>query len=336
VRCAMEQIKRAGDRASELTHQILAFSRRQTLRPQVVLLDEVIRGMEQLLRRTIGEDLDLQIVESSPLAAAELDPHQFEQVVMNLVLNARDAMPTGGLLTVETANVELDEEFARTHAGTPPGSYVMLRISDTGVGMDAAIQARIFEPFYTTKAIGAGTGLGLSTVYGIVKQSNGSIFVTSEPGRGSSFAIYLPKAAQPDASQERPVSSQAASGGRETIMVVEDEEALRGLIQLFLAGAGYKTLMFASAQEALAALQEAETGLDLLLTDVMLSGAMQGHDLARAVLAVRPELPVLYISGYARDALVHAGRLDEGVNLLEKPFTSSSLKDMVRQVLDMH
>jgi two-component system cell cycle sensor histidine kinase/response regulator CckA len=335
TRRALEQIKRAGERASELTHQILAFSRRQTLRPQVVLLDEVIRGIEPLLRRTIGEDIDLHIVESSALAAAELDPHQFEQVVMNLVLNARDAMPAGGRLTVETASAELDEEFSGTHAGTPPGSYVMLRISDTGVGMDAVTQERIFEPFYTTKAVGAGTGLGLSTAYGIVKQSNGSIFVTSEPGRGSSFVIYLPQAKQPEASDERPVSSQAAGGGRETIMVVEDEEALRGLIELFLAGAGYKTLTFASAQEALVALQEAETGVDLLLTDVMLSGAMQGHDLARAVLAVRPELPVLYISGYARDVLVHAGRLDEGVNLLEKPFTSSSLKDMVRQVLDM-
>jgi two-component system cell cycle sensor histidine kinase/response regulator CckA len=335
LRPDLEEIKRAGERASALTQQILAFSRRQTLRPRVVLLDEVIRGIEPLLRRTIGEDIDLQIVESLPLAPVEVDPHQFEQVVMNLVLNARDAMPSGGRLTVETANAELDEEFSRTHAGTLPGSCVMLRISDTGVGMDAATQERIFEPFFSTKPPGAGTGLGLATVYGVVKQSNWSIFVTSKPGQGSSFAIYLPRAEKDDISEEMVIPPHASARGDETIMVVEDERALRGLIGRVLAGAGYKTLSFASAQEALAALEQGECLLDMLLTDVMLPGAIQGHELALTVLASRPHLPVLYISGYARDALVHAGRLDERVNLLEKPFTPESLTDMVRNVLDM-
>jgi two-component system cell cycle sensor histidine kinase/response regulator CckA len=334
VRPDLEEIKRASERASALTQQILAFSRRQTLRPQVVLLDEIVRGIEPLLRRTIGENIDLHITESPGPASADVDPHQFEQVVMNLVLNARDAMPSGGRLTLETGTVELGEGFCRTHDGATPGSNVMLRISDTGVGMDAATQERIFEPFFTTKAVGAGTGLGLATVYGIVKQSNGSIFVTSEPGRGSSFTLYLPQAAQLEVPKEMPIPSQGPAGGPETVMVVEDEAALRGLIERILGAAGYKTLIFSSPPEALEALKQGEQVVDMLLTDVMLPGPLQGHDLARAILALRPDLPVLYISGYSRDALVHAGRLDEGVNLLEKPFTPKALTDTVREVLD--
>ena len=336
VRPDLEEIKRAGERARVLTQQILAFSRRQALRPQVVFLDQVLRGIEPLLRRSIGEDIDLQITESPGLAPVEVDPHQFEQVVVNLLLNARDAMPSGGRLTIETGTVDLDEEFCRTHAGALPGSYAMLRVSDTGVGMDAATKERIFEPFFTTKAVGAGTGLGLATVYGVVKQSGGSIFVTSEPGRGSSFALYLPRAAQPEVPEETPISPPASARGHETVMVVEDEEALRRLIERVLGAAGYQTLIFTSAPEALATLEQEEPVVDMLLTDVMLPGPIQGHDLARSVLALRPHLPVLYISGYARDALVHAGRLDEGVNLLEKPFTPKSLTDMVREVLDAH
>jgi PAS domain S-box-containing protein len=335
VRPDMEEIRRAGERASALTQQILAFSRRQTLRPQVVLLDKVLRGIEPLLRRTIGEDIDLEIIESTGLAPVEVDPHHFEQVVMNLVLNARDAMPSGGRLTVETANVELDEEFSKTHAATLPGSYVLFRVSDTGMGMDEATQDRIFEPFFTTKAAGAGTGLGLATVYGIIKQSNGSLFVTSAPGMGSSIAIYLPRATQPQVPAEALIPLHVSAPGHETVMVVEDEEALRGLILRIMGAAGYKTLIFSSAQEALAALEKGEAGVDLLLTDVMLPGPIQGHDLAQIIRTSRPQLPVLYMSGYARDALVHAGRLDEGVNLIEKPFTPRSLTDMVREVLDM-
>ena len=329
------EIRTAGQRARVLTQQILAFSRRQALRPQVVFLDEVLRGIEPLLRRSIGEDIDLQITESPEgLAPVDVDPHQFEQVVMNLVINARDAMPSGGRLTTETGTVELDAEFCRTHAGASPGSYVMLRVSDTGVGMDAATQERIFEPFFTTKAVGAGTGLGLATVYGIVKQSNGNIFVTSEPGRGSSFTIYLPRAKRAQVPEETLIPPPVSVHGHETIMVVEDEESLRGLIDRILDAAGYQTLIFTSAQEALAALEQEKCPIDLLLTDVMLPGPFQGHDLARTILASRPHLPVLYMSGYARDALVHAGRLGEGVNLLEKPFSPGSLTDMLRMMLD--
>ena len=335
VRPEVEEIKLAGERARALIQQILAFSRRQALRPQVISLDRVVRGIEPLLRRSIGEDIDLQIIESPSLASVEVDPHQFEQVVMNLVLNARDAMPSGGRITVETANAELDDEFCRTHAGATPGSHVMLRVSDTGVGMDAHVQEHLFEPFFTTKAPGAGTGLGLATVYGIVKQSNGSIFVTSEPRRGSDFTIYLPRAAQPSLPGEMLVPPHVSARGSETIVVVEDEKALQGLVRLILGAVGYRTLMFASAAEALAVLEQGEQVVDLLLTDVMLPGPMQGHELAQTVLASRPHLPVLFMSGYARDALVHAGRLDEGVNLLEKPFTPESLTDAVREVLDM-
>jgi two-component system cell cycle sensor histidine kinase/response regulator CckA len=243
-------------------------------------------------------------------------------------------MPSGGRLTLETANVELGEEFCRTHDGATPGSYVMLQISDTGVGMDAATQERIFEPFFTTKAVGAGTGLGLATVYGIVKQSNGSIFATSEPGRGSSFALYLPQAVRPEVPEEALIPPHVSARGSETIMVVEDEEAVQDLIERILGAAGYKTLILASGPEALAALEHEKNPIDMLLTDVLLPGALQGHDLARTVLALCPDLPVLFMSGYSRDALIHAGRLDEGVNLLEKPFTPKSLADTVREVLD--
>jgi signal transduction histidine kinase/ActR/RegA family two-component response regulator len=334
VRPDLEEIKRAGERASALTQQILAFSRRQPLRPQVVSLDEITTSMEPLLGRTIGEDIDLVVHVGPGPTLVEVDRHQFEQVIMNLVVNARDAMPSGGHLTVETANAELDEEFCRTHADTLPGSYVMLRVTDTGVGMGEDVKEHVFEPFFTTKAVGAGTGLGLATVYGIVKQSDGSIFVTSQPGKGSSFAVYLPRATQSDIPAETLIPPPVSAHGHETVMVVEDEEALRGLIDRILGQAGYRTLTFASAQKALEALEAGEQSADMLLTDVMLPGTLQGHDLARTVLALRPDLPVLYISGYSRDALVHAGRLDEGVNLLEKPFSPEVLATMVRTVLD--
>ena len=330
----IEEIRRAAERAAVLTGQILAFSRRQVLRPQAVSLNTVLDGMEVLLRRTIGEDIDLVISEDPRLALTEVDPHQFEQVLMNLVLNSRDAMPSGGRLTLETADVELDEKFCRAHLGTSPGSYVMLSVSDTGVGMDEATLAHIFEPFFTTKAAGAGTGLGLATVYGIVKQSNGSIFVTSQSGKGTSFKIYLPRAVDIPEPEEMIIPPHVALRGSETVMVVEDEEALRSLIERILSTAGYATLGFGSAGEALEALERGECAVDLLLTDVVLPGALQGYDLARAVLAARPDLPVLYVSGYTYDALVHAGQLDPGVNLLEKPFAPEALAATVRTVLD--
>jgi two-component system cell cycle sensor histidine kinase/response regulator CckA len=334
VRDDLQEIKRAGERASALTQQILAFSRRQALQPRVVSLNDVLGQIEPLLRRTIGEDIDLVTLLHPRLDLVEVDPHQFEQVLMNLVLNARDAMPSGGRLTLETANVELDQEFSRAHPGATPGSYVMMRVSDTGSGMDEYVRERMFEPFFTTKAFGRGTGLGLSTVYGIIRQSQGFIFADSEPCKGTRLEIYLPRSVRSDVSSETVIPSSVPATGTETVMVVEDEPALRSLIGRILGGAGYTVRAFASGQEALEALVAGESRADLLLTDVMLPGALQGHDLARAALASRPDLPVLYMSGYSRDALLHAGRLDEGVNLLEKPFTGETLAAAVRLVLN--
>jgi two-component system cell cycle sensor histidine kinase/response regulator CckA len=334
VRPDVEQIKAAAERAAALTKQILAFSRRQALRPTVVSFNEVLAGMEPLLRRTLGENIDLASFQDPDLGYVEADVHQFEQVLMNLAINARDAMVSGGRLTLETANVELGEEYCHTHPEVTPGSYVMLSVSDTGVGMEEVTCARVFEPFFTTKAMGQGTGLGLATVHGIVLQSHGSISVYSEPGEGTSFKVYLPLAAQASFPAEIVIPPYESARGSETVMVVEDEAALRGLIERVLGGAGYTTFAFGSAVEALEALERGDCSVDLLLTDVMLSGALQGDDLARAVLATRPDLPVLFMSGYPRNSIVHAGRLDEGVNFVEKPFSQQVLATMVRTVLD--
>jgi two-component system cell cycle sensor histidine kinase/response regulator CckA len=329
-----EEIKRAAERAASLTAQILAFSRRQALRPSLVSLNNVIAGMEPLLRLTLGGDIDVVNRLDPELGPVEVDVHQFEQVVMNLALNARDAMTSGGRLTLQTANAELDEEFCRSHPLATPGSYVTLAVSDAGTGMDGATLARIFEPFFTTKETGKGTGLGLSTAYGIVNQSGGSISVDSALGSGTTFTIYLPRLA----AHEAPVKTVAAEGipggGRETIMVVDDEPSLLSLIARVLTHQGYGVVTFASAYEAALALRQGYEGVDLLLTDVVLPGVMQGKDLYDEVQVSRPDLPVLFMSGYTRNVIVHAGRLDEGVRLLEKPFTPDVLTRTVRQVLD--
>jgi PAS domain S-box-containing protein len=330
----VEEIKRAAERAAALTRQILAFSRRQALKPVVVSLNAVLVDMEPLLRRTLGEDIDLVTLLQADLGQTEVDVHQLGQVLLNLAVNARDAMPAGGRLTLKTADLELGEEYCRVNAGVEPGSYVMLLVSDTGVGMDKETQSRMFEPFFTTKAAGAGTGLGLSTVYGIVRQSGGSIDVESEPGSGATFRVYLPRVLAPVAPTPVIALSVSSNRGYETILVVEDEDSLRTLVTRILGGLGYTVVTAATAAEALEILGESERAFDLLLTDVVLPGGMQGSDLARRLLSSRPELPVLYMSGYTRDAIVHAGRLDEGVNYLEKPFTPETLARMVRTVLD--
>ncbi len=334
ARTDLQEIKQAAERAGALTKQILAFSRRQALRPDVVSLNEVLSGVESLLRRTLGENIDLVSLPHPALGHAEIDVHQFEQVLMNLALNARDAMPAGGRLTLETANVELDREFGRTHPEATPGRYVMLAVSDTGIGMDEATLSHVFEPFFTTKAPGEGTGLGLATAYGIVKQSRGYIFVRSEPGRGTTFRIYLPLVALRETAEPVVLPGHMPSSGSEKIMVVEDESALRSLIERVLTGVGYEVICFGSADEALIVLEQGRIEVDLLLTDVVLPGVLQGKDLVDMVQVSRPELLVLYMSGYTRDAIVHSGRLDEGVNFLEKPFTPEALARMVREVLD--
>ncbi|OFW61904.1 MAG: hypothetical protein A2133_03125 [Actinobacteria bacterium RBG_16_64_13] len=328
------EIKNAADRASTLTKQILAFSRRQALRPTVVSLNEVCTGMEPLLRRTLGEDMDLVLDLDPELGCVEADVHQFEQVLMNLAVNARDAMISGGTLTLETANVTLDDEFCRTNPHISCGDHVMMTVSDTGVGIESGLLTRIFEPFFTTKAPGMGTGLGLATVYGTVTQSNGSISVSSEPGRGTTFRIYLPRVVARVA-DVRPMAIQGTpNAGDETILLVEDEKALRSLITRVLGGLGYDVMAGGTAAEAAKIAADADRRIDLLLTDVVLPGSVQGSDLARQLVDLRPDLRVLYISGYPRDSIVHAGRLDAGVDFLEKPFTPEALAVEVRAVLD--
>ncbi len=329
------EIRHAAERAHDLTRQILAFSRRQALRPEVVSLNTVFKATEPLLRRTLGEDIDLETRLSPDAGLVEIDVHQFEQVLLNLVINARDAMRSGGRLTVETGETDLDEEYCATHADARPGRCVMMAVSDTGTGMDAETLSHIFEPFFTTKPPGEGTGLGLSTVYGIVRQSGGSISVYSEPGSGTSFKVYLPVAqARPaavPATVPRPVTP---AGGKETIVVVEDEAALRSLVSRVLEDLGYTVRTYPDADRALAALEDDEAPVHLALTDVVLPGQLQGNQFAERMRTLRPGVPVLFMSGYTRNAIVHAGRLDEGIEYLEKPFTPGALAYRIRELLD--
>lgn len=330
----VNEIKRAGERAAELTRQILTFSSRQALRPQRVCLNDVVLRMEPLLRRALGEHIEVVCICDRELGLVEVDVTQFEQVVMNLAVNARDAMPEGGQLTLETANVEVDEAYCLGNPEATPGGYVMTAVSDTGFGIEASVLPHIFEPFFTTKPAGEGTGLGLSTVYGVVRQSGGFIDVFSEVGCGTTFKIYLPRV-EAGVAETTPVESVSVSmTSGETILVVEDEAALRELIARVLGGLGYEVLMAASGQEALAVVEGRNKPPDLLLTDVVLPGGMQGNRLAEELRSTWPGLPVLYMSGYTRNAIVHAGRLDEGVNFLEKPFTPGTLMRAVREALE--
>ena len=330
----VEEVRKAALRAADLTRQLLAFSRQQVLAPQVLDLNEVVANMDKILRRVIGEDIDLRTVPDRDLGAVRADPSQLEQIVMNLAVNARDAMPTGGKLTIATANAELDDAYAGDHRGVQPGSYVMLAVNDNGVGMDAATRSRIFEPFFTTKPVGKGTGLGLATVYGIVKQSGGYIWVYSEPGLGTTFKIYLPRA-------EGSVAGSVAQGlvppvslhGSETILLVEDEEMVRTLVQKVLNANGYSVLVAANGPEAERVGAEHPGPIHLLMTDVVLPGR-NGPEVAQRLMIARPGIRVLYLSGYTNDAIVHRGVLEAGVAFLHKPFTRAVLGRKVREVLD--
>ncbi len=336
LRDDVREIKAAAERASALTRQILAFSRRQALRPEVLSLNDVLESMERLLRRTLGEDIDLVSFLDLDLGLVEVDANQLGQVLVNLALNARDAMRMGGRLTLETANVELSQEDSRDLPGLIPGRYVMLAVSDTGVGMDEGTRSHVFEPFFTTKEPGKGTGLGLATVYGVVKQSGGCVFVRSELGQGATFKVYLPRVEKPAKQREGIANSPDSVVGHETILVVEDEAAVRELVRRVLERLGYTVLTVGTGDGALIFLEETKAPVELLLTDVVLPGTLQGNELARAAGVLRPSLPVLYMSGYTRDTIVHSGRLDEGVNYLEKPFTADQLARRVREVLDSH
>jgi len=334
LRGPAQEIANASQRATGLTRQLLAFSRKQMLAPKVIDLNTVVTENLRMLERVIGEDIDLVMVPGEELGSVKADPGQVEQVIMNLAVNARDAMPQGGKLTIETANISLDEEYARFHESVKPGDYVMLAISDTGAGMDAETQNHIFEPFFTTKGL-KGTGLGLSTVYGIVKQSEGYIWVYSEPGKGTTFKVYLPRVNYIG----EPVSVQPAAAppkaeyGHETVLLVEDEAKLRGLARQSLEGQGYTVIEAGDGIEAMQQAQAHRGPIHLLLTDVIMPG-MNGRELAGQLAPRRPEMRVLYMSGYTENAIGHNGMLDEGINLLQKPFTLAAMKAKVREVLD--
>jgi PAS domain S-box-containing protein len=330
-RSSIEEIKKASDRASALTRQLLAFSRKQILQPKILDLNVVTADLEKMVRRLIGEDIDLLTIPAPGLGKVKADPGQIEQVLLNLIVNARDAMPQGGKITIETRNVVHSAEYARRHA-TQPGTYVMLAVSDTGQGIHADIQPRIFEPFFTTKGSGKGTGLGLATVYGIVKQSDGNIWVYSEVGRGSTFKIYLPRV--DDAGEEAAaVALTAVPQGTELILLVEDEDQVRAILKQILEGQGYQVLAASNGAEALSLSEELELDIKLIITDVVMP-QMSGRELAERVLELRPNIPVLFMSGYTDDAIVRHGLLDEKLNFIQKPFDSASVARKVREVLD--
>lgn len=333
ARAQVERIDEAAERAAALTSQLLAFSRRQVLQPRVFDLNALTTGLDEMLRRLIGEHIEMNTVVAEDSCLVQADTGQIEQVIMNLVINARDAMPHGGKLTLETANLELDEAYAAKHEGAHAGPYVMLAISDTGVGMDAKTQARIFDPFFTTKGLGKGTGLGLSTAYGIVKQSGGHIWVYSEPGRGSTFKVYLPQVVDDKGPTKLEKAPAVEPRGHETVLVVEDEPQLRELVEVMLTSRGYSILTVENPVQAEAFSKQYSGPIHLLLTDVVLPG-ISGREVARQVAAHRPDIKVLFTSGYTPDAIIHHGVLEAGLHFIQKPFTLETLTNKVRAVLN--
>ena len=332
TRRKLEEIKKAGDRAASLTRQLLAFSRKQMFQERVVDLNSIVADMDKMLQRLIGEDIDLVSLLEPSLCRIKADPGQIEQVLLNLAVNARDAMPRGGKLTIETSHAILGEDYVKSHLAAKPGHCLMLAVSDTGVGMDAETQKRIFEPFFTTKEVGKGTGLGLATVYGIVKQSGGNIWVYSEPGKGTTFKIYLP-VAEEFANMEVTTNQSEIPQGQETILLVEDDELVRDLAADILEPNGYQVLTAANGIEALRICAEHVGKIELMITDVVMP-QMGGRELAERVALMRPDTLVLYISGYTDDAVVRHGVLDEEMAFLQKPFTPDTLARKVGDLLD--
>ncbi len=328
----LDQIHEAGLRATGLVSQLLAFSRKQVLRPRVFGLNEVVASAEKMLRRLIGEDIDLVTQMASDVGSVMADSGQIEQIILNLAVNARDAMPEGGKLTIETANVELDENYAQLHADVVPGNYILLAVTDTGHGMDTATQSRIFEPFFTTKEMGKGTGLGLSTVYGIVKQSGGHIWLYSELDRGTTFKIYLPRVEDPVKPAELNAPEVNSFAGHETVLLTEDDEAVRLLAERILGAQGYNVLVAKSGTEAIEITRK-NPDIALLITDLVMPG-LNGRQLASTVGELQPLVKVLFLSGYAPTAMVHQGVLENGVAFLPKPFTPDALAKKVREELD--
>ena len=334
LRSDLQHIGDASERAGTLVRQLLAFSRKQVLKPKILDLNSIVLNLDKLLRRLLAETVEMKTIARKDVGAVKADPGQIEQVIMNLVVNARDAMPDGGRILIETSNVELDDTYAQDHATVRPGRYVMLAVTDTGIGMTSDTVAHIFEPFYTTKESGRGTGLGLSTVYGIVKQSGGYIWVYSEPGKGTTFKVYLPRVEERvEVSSTAQIPAPAARDGKETILLVEDEPSVRELTRMVLSKRGYAVLEALNPADAerLAGSHGAE--IHLLLTDVVMPG-MSGHELAKRLTARHGNLRVLYMSGYTHNVIAEDGTLEEGLSFLQKPFTPQVLAQKVRETLD--
>jgi PAS domain S-box-containing protein len=326
------EIKQAVERAAALTHQLLAFSRRQVLEPMVADLNTAMSGLEKMLKRLIGEDIDFCVVPGSDLGAVRVDVGQIEQVIMNLVVNARDAMPTGGKLTIETANVDLSDPQVAAAVGAQPGAYVMVAVSDTGSGIDEAIRPRIFEPFFTTKLVGKGTGLGLSTCYGIVRQSGGYISVYSEPGHGSVFKVYLPRV-DGDSAASVPGPSASALGGDETVLLIEDDEHVRNAVERMLRARGYRLLAARNGDEAIDLASRHDGAIHLVLSDLVMPGA-SGPEVALRVQRRCANARALFMSGYTDHAVLRSEAFEGSVNYLQKPFAPDALCKKVRDVLD--
>ncbi|MBZ5623603.1 MAG: PAS domain S-box protein [Acidobacteriia bacterium] len=327
-----EEILKAADRAAAITNQLLAFSRRQIMRPCVLDVNSVLANTQKMLQRLIGEDVQLVLKPARPVGHIKADPTHIEQAIVNLAVNARDAMPTGGKITIETANVHLDETYTRTHLGVHPGEFVMIAVSDTGHGMDSETRRHIFEPFFTTKGPGKGTGLGLATVYGMVKQSGGDIWVYSELGKGSTFKLYFPRVSDPLSESAGSDLEQARTNGSETVLVVEDEKAVRELTLKMMRQLGYTVLAAASGAEAIEISRSHPGQIALLLTDVVMPN-MSGRQVADSLAGTRPGMKVLYLSGYTEDTVIHHGVLDDGVDFLPKPFSREVLARKVRDIL---
>ena len=332
ARADMREVKRAADRAADLTAQLLAFSRKQILQPRVVNLNEIVRRMEKMLPHMIGEDLELVMLLQPDAGNVRADQGQIEQVIMNLAANARDAMPRGGTLSFQTANLRADDALLSVHPEIAPGEYVTLTVTDTGTGMGPQTIARIFEPFFTTKELGKGTGLGLATVYGIIKQSGGYIYCASELGKGTSFQIHLPKVLEARSADPNNPSPESENQGGETILLVEDEEALRRYCRAILAGKGYSILEAASGDEALEVVRSTGTNVHLLLADVVMPH-LSGPELGRKLRVLQPDVKFLYMTGYSQELASRNGSLGADADLIEKPFDSASLLARVRKAL---
>jgi len=328
-----EEIMKAGKKASSLTQQLLAFSRKQVLQTRAVNLNALVTDLEKMLKRLIGEDIELQLDLDTKLGSIRADPGQIDQIIMNLAVNARDAMPRGGKIIVETVNVELDDEYCWLHMAAQPGPYVMLAVSDTGTGMDKETRSRIFEPFFSTKEEGQGTGLGLSTVYGIVKQSGGNIWVYTEPGHGTTFKIYFPRIEKAPQAGKREEASGGSFRGSETILLVEDEEMVRDFAYEVLGEMGYTVLEAGSGEEALRICEGHKGPIHLLLTDVVMP-KMSGRELAGSCIRRHPGIKVMYMSGHTDNSVVQNGMLEAGMGFVQKPFTPLGLAKKVREVLD--